>query len=132
MAYRYFSTEKRKFIIADTPGSRAVHPQHGDRRVDLPTWPIILIDARHGVLPQTKRHTFITSLLGIEHLAVAVNKMDLVDFSEDRFNEIVDHYREFADKLSLAREPYFLPMSALRATTWSSAAPSSTGSTATR
>src|SRR5688572_30870629 len=85
VAYRYFSTEKRKFIIADTPG----HEQYtrnmatGASSADMA---IILIDARHGVLTQTKRHSFIVSLLGIKHIIVAINKMDLADFSEERFN----------------------------------------------
>ena len=89
MAYRYFSTTKRKFIIADTPG----HEQYtrnmatGASTCDLA---IILIDARpdHGVMTQTRRHSFIVSLLGIKHVLIAVNKMDLVDFSEERFEEI--------------------------------------------
>src|SRR5574343_1780160 len=85
VAYRYFSTEKRKFIIADTPG----HEQYtrnmatGASTADLA---IILIDARYGVLTQTKRHSFITSLLGIKHIIVAINKMDLMNYSEDVFN----------------------------------------------
>ena len=89
VAYRYFSTPKRKFIIADTPG----HEQYtrnmatGASTADLA---VILIDARHGVLTQTRRHSFIVSLLGIRHVVVAINKMDLVDFDEDRFNEICD------------------------------------------
>jgi len=84
VAYRYFSTEKRKFIIADTPG----HEQYtrnmatGASTADLA---IILIDARHGVLPQTKRHSFIVSLLGIKHIIVAINKMDIVDYSQDAY-----------------------------------------------
>ena len=87
VAYRYFSTAKRKFIIADTPG----HEQYtrnmatGASTCDLA---ILLIDARKGVLDQTRRHSFISTLLGIKHLVVAVNKMDLVEFSEARFNEI--------------------------------------------
>lgn len=85
VAYRYFSTEKRKFIIADTPG----HEQYtrnmatGASTCDLA---ILLIDARKGVLDQTRRHSFISTLLGIKHLVVAINKMDLVEFSEARFN----------------------------------------------
>jgi sulfate adenylyltransferase subunit 1 len=85
VAYRYFSTEKRKFIIADTPG----HEQYtrnmatGASTCDLA---ILLMDARKGVLDQTRRHSFISTLLGIKHLVVAVNKMDLVDFSEETFN----------------------------------------------
>ena len=100
VAYRYFSTNKRKFIIADTPG----HEQYtrnmatGASTADLA---IILIDARHGVLTQTKRHSFIASLLGIKHILVAVNKMDLVDYSEDRYEEIQQNYRDFASRLEI-------------------------------
>ncbi|MEM9586664.1 MAG: sulfate adenylyltransferase subunit CysN [Planctomycetota bacterium] len=111
VAYRYFSTAKRKFIIADTPG----HEQYtrnmatGASSADLA---IILIDARHGVLTQTKRHSFIVSLLGIRHVVVAVNKMDLVDFSQERFDEICSDYRSFAAKLDLP-DVHFIPLSAL-------------------
>ena len=111
VAYRYFSTAKRKFIIADTPG----HEQYtrnmatGASTADLA---VILIDARHGVLTQTRRHSFIVSLLGIRHVVVAVNKMDLVDFSEARFNEICDEYRSFAARLDLP-DLHFIPISAL-------------------
>ncbi|MEM8669520.1 MAG: sulfate adenylyltransferase subunit CysN [Planctomycetota bacterium] len=111
VAYRYFSTAKRKFIIADTPG----HEQYtrnmatGASTADLA---IILIDARHGVLTQTKRHSFIVSLLGIRHVVVAVNKMDLVDFSEEKFEEICDDYRSFAARLDLP-DLHFIPISAL-------------------
>ena len=111
VAYRYFSTAKRKFIIADTPG----HEQYtrnmatGASTCDLA---IILIDARYGVQTQTKRHSFIASLLGIKHVVVAVNKMDLLDFSEDRFNEIQKDYLEFAQKLNIT-DIRFVPMSAL-------------------
>ncbi|MBR7888480.1 sulfate adenylyltransferase subunit CysN [Marinomonas sp. A79] len=115
VAYRYFSTEKRKFIIADTPG----HEQYtrnmatGASTCDLA---IILIDARYGVQTQTRRHSFIASLLGIKHLVVAVNKMDLVGFSEETFNQIKDDYLSFVDQLG-DRNPadiQFVPMSALR------------------
>ena len=112
VAYRYFSTAKRKFIIADTPG----HEQYtrnmatGASTADLA---IILIDARHGVLTQTKRHSFIASLLGIKHVIVAINKMDLVDYSEDRFNEIKSDYLAFADQLDLG-DIQFAPLSALK------------------
>ncbi len=75
---------------------------------------IILVDARHGVMTQTKRHSYLTSLLGIDNLVVAVNKMDLVDYSKDRFDEIRDHYLEFAERLDLKRDPWFIPMSALK------------------
>lgn len=112
VAYRYFATEKRKFIIADCPG----HVQYtrnmatGASTCDLA---VILIDARHGVLEQTRRHSFIASLLGIQHLVVAVNKMDLVDWSEDRFEEIRHDYNEFAAKLQV-KDVHFIPMSALK------------------
>src|SRR5881394_3185230 len=91
VAYRYFSTSKRKFIIADTPG----HEQYtrnmatGASTCQLA---IILIDARHGVMPQTRRHSFICSLLGIRHVVVAVNKMDLVGFSQETYDRIKDDY----------------------------------------
>ncbi|MGC9258864.1 MAG: sulfate adenylyltransferase subunit CysN [Phycisphaerae bacterium] len=112
VAYRYFSTDKRKFIIADTPG----HEQYtrnmatGASNCQLA---IILVDARHGVLPQTKRHSFICALLGIEHVVVTINKMDLVDWSQKRFNEIKAQYTEFAAKLDI-KDVHFIPISALR------------------
>ncbi|WP_028453601.1 sulfate adenylyltransferase subunit CysN [Chitinilyticum aquatile] len=112
VAYRYFSTEKRKFIIADCPG----HEQYtrnmatGASTCDLA---IILIDARYGVQTQTRRHSYIVSLLGIKHVLVAVNKMDLVEFSEARFNEIKQQYLEFAKQLDIA-DIRFVPISALR------------------
>ena len=111
VAYRYFSTEKRKFIIADTPG----HEQYtrnmatGASTCDLA---IILVDARYGVQTQTKRHSFIASLLGIKHVVVAVNKMDLLDFSEDKFEEIKGDYIEFAKDLNIP-DIQFVPLSAL-------------------
>ncbi len=111
VAYRYFSTARRKFIIADTPG----HEQYTRNMVTGASTcqlAVILIDARHGVLAQTKRHSYIASLLGIRHVAVAINKMDLVDWSEDRYDEIVDDYNAFAGVLDIDR-PLFLPMSAL-------------------
>jgi bifunctional enzyme CysN/CysC len=112
VAYRYFSTSTRKFIIADTPG----HEQYtrnmatGASTCDLA---IILIDARYGVQVQTKRHSFITALLGIKHTIVAVNKMDLVDFSEARYEEIKQDYLDFAADLEL-NDIHFVPMSALK------------------
>lgn len=112
VAYRYFATDKRKFIIADTPG----HEQYtrnmatGASTCDLA---IILIDARHGVQVQTRRHSFICSLLGIKHVLIAVNKMDLVDFSQDRYQEIKKEYREFADDLAF-EDVRFVPISALK------------------
>jgi sulfate adenylyltransferase large subunit len=111
VAYRYFSTPRRKFIIADTPG----HEQYtrnmatGASTADLA---VILIDARYGVLPQSRRHAFIGSLLGIPHLVVAVNKMDLVDFREEVFTAIRDDFRAFAARLDAA-EITFIPLSAL-------------------
>lgn len=111
VAYRYFTTPKRKFIIADTPG----HIQYTRNMVtgaSTANAAIILIDARHGVIEQTKRHSFIASLLNIPHLLVCVNKMDLVDYSEDVFNEIVLQFEEFASKL-LVKDVHFLPISAL-------------------
>lgn len=112
VAYRYFSTEKRKFIIADTPG----HEQYtrnmatGASTCDLA---ILLIDARKGVLDQTRRHSFISTLLGIKHLVVAVNKMDLVNFSEEKFNEIRESYLTFAEQLPGNLDIRFVPLSAL-------------------
>lgn len=111
VAYRYFSTNKRKFIIADTPG----HEQYtrnmitGGSTADLA---IILVDARNGVITQTRRHTFLVSLLGIKQVVLAVNKMDLVDFSEERFNEIVDEYSRFVEPLGV-KNTYCIPLSAL-------------------
>ncbi|KLR59857.1 sulfate adenylyltransferase subunit 1 [Actinobacteria bacterium IMCC26207] len=111
VAYRYFATPKRKFIIADTPG----HVQYtrnmvtGASTADLA---IVLIDARKGVLEQSRRHAFIASLLRIPHLVIAVNKMDLVDYSEDRFNEIVEEFGSFAAKLDIS-DLTFIPLSAL-------------------
>ncbi|CAI8799016.1 sulfate adenylyltransferase subunit CysN [Kosakonia quasisacchari] len=112
VAYRYFSTEKRKFIIADTPG----HEQYtrnmatGASTCDLA---ILLIDARKGVLDQTRRHSFISTLLGIKHLVVAVNKMDLVDFSEETFDNIRQDYLTFAGQLPGNLDIRFVPLSAL-------------------
>jgi bifunctional enzyme CysN/CysC len=111
VAYRYFSTAKRKFIIADTPG----HEQYtrnmatGASTADLA---IILIDARYGVLTQTKRHSFIVSLLGIRHVVVAINKMDLVGYSQERFDEICKDYRDFVSRLDLP-DLHFIPIVAL-------------------
>ncbi len=111
VAYRYFSTAKRKFIIADTPG----HEQYtrnmatGASTCDLA---VILIDARHGVMTQTRRHSYIASLLGLKHVVVAINKMDLVDFSEEVFARIKADYNTFAKSLGLS-DVYFVPMSAL-------------------
>ncbi len=111
VAYRYFSTAKRKFIIADTPG----HEQYtrnmatGASTCDLA---IILIDARHGVMTQTRRHSYIASLLGIKHVVVAINKMDLVGFDEGVFESIKNDYLAFSKNL-IEQEYYFTPISAL-------------------
>jgi bifunctional enzyme CysN/CysC len=114
VAYRYFSTDKRKFIIADTPG----HEQYtrnmatGASTCQLA---IILIDARHGVMTQTKRHSYICSLLGIRHLVIAINKMDLVDYSQARFEQIKKDYLAFAGGLGMkATTTEFIPLSALK------------------
>ena len=110
VAYRYFATPKRKFIIADTPG----HIQYtrnmvtGASTADLS---IILVDARHGVLEQTVRHSYISSLLGIPHIVVAINKMDLVDFSEEVFDQIVADYQKMAQTLHI-HNITFIPISA--------------------
>lgn len=112
VAYRYFSTAKRKFIIADTPG----HEQYtrnmatGASTCDLA---VILIDARFGVQVQTRRHTFIASLLGIKHLIVAINKMDLVEYSEKTFTEIKEDYKKLLKTLDHDDDVHFVPMSAL-------------------
>ncbi|WNJ96310.1 sulfate adenylyltransferase subunit CysN [Vibrio ruber] len=112
VAYRYFSTQKRKFIIADTPG----HEQYtrnmatGASTCDLA---IILIDARKGVLDQTRRHSFISNLLGLRHFVVAVNKMDLVDYSQERFEAIRQEYLEFSRHLQGETDIQIIPISAL-------------------
>jgi sulfate adenylyltransferase large subunit len=119
VAYRYFATPKRRFIIADCPG----HQQYtrnmvtGASTADLS---VILLDARKGVLEQSKRHAFISALLGIPHLVVAVNKMDLVDHSQERFDELVVEFQGFAEKLKgigtgtgMGRDIAYIPMSAL-------------------
>ena len=111
VAYRYFSTDKRKFIIADAPG----HVQYtrnmitGASNVDLA---IVLIDARHGVAEQTRRHSIITSLLGIPHVVVAINKIDLVNYSQDVYNNIVIEYSKLAKQLGIENVTY-IPLSAL-------------------
>jgi bifunctional enzyme CysN/CysC len=112
VAYRYFTTPIRKFIIADTPG----HEQYtrnmatGASTADVA---VLLIDARHGIMTQTRRHSFITSLLGIRHAVVAINKMDLVDWDEAVFSRIRDDYLKFASRLP-ERDTTFIPMSALK------------------
>jgi len=112
VAYRYFATAQRRFIIADTPG----HLQYtrnmatGASTADLA---VVLIDARHGVLEQSRRHAFISSLLGIPHLVVAVNKMDLVGYSHARFEEIVAEFARTVEQLSGVKDVTYLPLSAL-------------------
>ena len=111
VAYRYFTTPKRKFIIADTPG----HIQYTRNMVtgaSTANAAVILIDARHGVIEQTKRHSFIASLLNIPHLIVCINKMDLVDFSEEIYHDIIGQFEEFSSKL-LMKDVRFIPISAL-------------------
>lgn len=112
VAYRYFATPKRKFIIADTPG----HTQYTRNMVtgaSTANLAIILVDARKGVIEQTCRHSFIASLLGIKHVVVCVNKMDLVDFSKDAYEEIKDAYKKFSSKLDIP-DIRFIPISALK------------------
>ncbi|MCO5785311.1 adenylyl-sulfate kinase [Pseudomonas sp. G11-1] len=112
VAYRFFSTDRRKFIVADTPG----HEQYtrnmvtGASTADVA---IVMIDARRGVLTQSRRHSFLASLIGIRKVVLAVNKMDLMDYSEKVFNEIVDEYRAFASRIGLS-DVTAIPMSALR------------------
>ena len=112
VAYRYFSTAKRKFIIADTPG----HEQYTRNMVtgaSTANLAIILIDARYGVITQTKRHTFLVSLLGIKHVVVAINKMDLMDFSQEVFEKIRTDYKSFVTQLDIP-DVTFIPISALK------------------
>ena len=111
VAYRYFSTPKRKFIIADTPG----HIQYTRNMVtgaSTANLAIILIDARKGVIEQTKRHSLIASLLGIPHVVICINKMDLVEYKEETFERIKEDYKEFSAKLSV-KDVTFIPISAL-------------------
>ncbi|WP_047549291.1 sulfate adenylyltransferase subunit 1 [Psychroserpens sp. Hel_I_66] len=111
VAYRYFTTPKRKFIIADTPG----HIQYTRNMVtgaSTANAAIILVDARHGVIEQTKRHSFIASLLQIPHVIVCINKMDLVDYSEEAYNKVINQFEEFSSKL-LVQDIRFIPISAL-------------------
>ena len=111
VAYRYFATPRRKFVLADTPG----HIQYtrnmvtGASTADIA---LILVDARHGVLEQTRRHSFLASLLQVPHLVLCVNKMDLVDWSEERYDEIVEDFRGFASRLAI-HDLRFVPVSAL-------------------
>ena len=112
VAYRYFATPRRKFIIADTPG----HIQYTRNMVtgaSTANLAIILIDARHGVIEQTCRHLFIASLLRIQHVVIAVNKMDLVDYSEEAYLKIVDQFKQFSSRLRNIVDVSFIPISAL-------------------
>jgi sulfate adenylyltransferase subunit 1 len=112
VAYRYFSTPKRKFIIADTPG----HIQYTRNMVtgaSSANLALILIDARKGVLEQTNRHSFIASLLGIPHIIVCINKMDLVDFDEEIYENVMREYKKLASKLEI-KDVHFIPISALK------------------
>ena len=112
VAYRYFATPKRKFIIADTPG----HIQYTRNMVtgaSTANLALLLVDARHGIIEQTKRHAFIASLLQIPHIAVCINKMDLVNYSREDYNKIVAEFEIFASKLEI-RDIRFIPISALK------------------
>ena len=112
VAYRYFATPRRKFIVADTPG----HVQYTRNMVtgaSTANLSIVLVDARQGVTEQTRRHTYLAALLGIPHLVIAINKMDLVDWSEERFLEIRDEIEDFIPKLDVFRDVKFIPLSAL-------------------
>jgi len=112
VAYRYFATPKRKFIVADTPG----HVQYTRNMVtgaSTANLSIVLVDARQGVIEQTRRHTYIAALLGIPHLVIAINKMDLVDWKQERFQEIRDEIEDFLPKLDVFRDVKFIPISAL-------------------
>ena len=111
VAYRYFATPKRKFIIADTPGHEQ-YTRNMATGASTAQLSIVLIDARHGVLVQSRRHSYIAALLGIPYVVVAVNKMDLVGWSQQRFDEIVREYQEFAKELGI-RHLLFVPLSAL-------------------
>ncbi len=111
VAYRYFATPKRKFVLADTPG----HIQYTRNMVtgaSMADIVLLLVDARAGILEQTRRHSFITSLLQVPHLVLCVNKMDLVDYSQERYDEIVDEFRKFAARLDI-HDLRFVPISAL-------------------
>ena len=112
VAYRFFSTDKRKFIVADTPG----HEQYtrnmvtGASTADVA---VVMVDARKGVLTQTRRHSYLVSLIGIQHIVVAINKMDLVDYAESVYNKIVEDYRSFAEHIGV-KNVTFIPMSAFK------------------
>ena len=112
VAYRFFSTDRRKYIVADTPG----HEQYTRNMVtgaSTADAAVLLVDARKGLLPQTRRHSYLVSLIGVRHGALAINKMDLVDYSEKRFREIEAQYRAFAKQIGLA-DITCIPVSALK------------------
>ncbi|WP_020682480.1 sulfate adenylyltransferase subunit CysN [Marinobacterium rhizophilum] len=112
VAYRFFSTDRRKFIVADTPG----HEQYTRNMVtgaSTADAAILMVDARKGILTQTRRHSYLMSLIGIRHIVVAINKMDLVDYSEKTYNRIVEEYREFARHVGIENVT-FIPMSAFK------------------
>ena len=113
VAYRYFATPKRKFIIADTPG----HIQYTRNMVtgaSTANLALILVDARNGVIEQTKRHSFIADLLGIKHVAVCINKMDLVEYSQEAYEKILSQFTDFASRLENVTDLTFIPISALK------------------
>src|ERR1700692_4507922 len=112
VAYRYFATARRRFIIADCPGHRQYtrNMVTGASTADVS---VVLIDARRGALEQSKRHAFISALLGIPHMVVAINKMDLVEYSQERYEELVEEFEGFAAKLTGVEEISYIPMSAL-------------------
>lgn len=112
VAYRFFSTDKRKFIVADTPG----HEQYTRNMItgaSTADAAVVMVDARKGVLTQTRRHSYLVSLIGIQHIVVAINKMDLVEYSENVFNKIVADYTEFAQRIGI-QNVTFIPMSAFK------------------
>src|SRR3954453_7513870 len=112
VAYRFFSTERRKFIVADTPG----HEQYTRNMVtgaSTADAAVLMVDARKGVLTQTRRHSYLVSLLGIRHVVVAINKMDLVEYGEKTFRRIVEEYTAFAEQLGL-HNVTFIPVSAFK------------------
>src|SRR5258708_21501820 len=112
VAYRYFATPRRKFIVADTPG----HVQYTRNMVtgaSTANMSVVLVDARQGVIEQTRRHSYLAALLGIPHVVFAVNKMDLVDWKEERFLEIRDDIEAFLTKLGVLKDVKFIPISAL-------------------
>jgi sulfate adenylyltransferase large subunit len=112
VAYRYFSTPKRKFIIADAPGHEQ-YTRNMATAASTADLAIVLIDARHGVLPQSRRHAYIANLLGIPHLVVAVNKMDQMGYSEEIYTRIREEFGEYAARLGRSAAPHFIPISAL-------------------